>query len=88
MLASESRCSFCYAERPSEQARWLRAEAVEYLRRNRNREHIHVGPRSKFRSMARTLQEMRVLRFESYRPGSQVVTYSWAPYGKALLQEL
>ena len=88
LLAHETRCSFCYSEVPREQVKWLRDEAKRFMRRNRNRQHIHVGPRSQFVGMARSLSELRVFRLDSYRAANRIATYTWTDYGRALLQEL
>lgn len=84
----ESRCKFCYCEDPKVQAQWMRPEAIKFMARNRNTPAITLELDSKVYLLAKSLCDLRVLKFMDYNRSDRIVTYTWTDYGRALLQEL
>jgi hypothetical protein len=79
-MVGSDRCGFCHCLSPEKQGPALYASAAEFLRQAAKHPVTHVGPRSKFRALARALCDMRCLRLVNYNTKTGA-TYTLTPYG-------
>ena len=84
MPTGSTRCDFCFAVPPTAQAEWMKTEAVKFMNASRNKETIHVGPRSKSFALAASLMQLRVFKLKRHDRSSRVSSYTWTDYGHAL----